>query len=416
MGGCAVGKILFIGWNGWGHVNPTLSILEKLNRNNKVIYLNAPRFNDVVKKTGVKVINNRYMNLVYKFFDSNISTFTKRLSEAEFIDNVTQFYEKTNYLFLLLDQVAKVVDEIKPDLIVHDSCAHVVKYMFRKASIPRISVLTLFAIKREMLLEDKFFLEKLYGLNVDSTNMELIQKVDDIARKCEQRTGFYYDYFDSFSCEEGLNFVLTAKDFQPYTDLIDNKYIYIGNDISYRKDKEDLFVLPNVTCKKVLISLGSVLSGFSYYQDIYCQLIERLKDIEALFILVKGELKEIKTSIPSNFIVVNSVPQLRTLESVDLFVTHGGFNSVSEAIINEVPMIVLPQIADQYIVAKQVEEKKLGCALWNHEINVDELTSRIKNIIENNLYSKELHVMKRKYIESREAIDLDELINNYCNK
>lgn len=409
-------KIFFIGWNGWGHVNPTLSILKKLAFNNKVVYLNSPCFNDVVKETGVEVINNRYMNLVYKFFDSNELTRKRILSESEFLDATNQFYDKSDYLFILLDQVAKLIERINPDLIIHDSCAHVVKYICKTISIPRISIQTLFAINREMLLKDTFFMEKLYGVHVASTSKELIEKVDIIAKRCEKRTGFYYDYFDTFLCEAGLNLVLTSADFQPYIELLRNNYKFIGNDISYRKEKESMMSVSEKCGKRVLISLGSVLSGLSCYQELYYRIMDKLKDIDAIFILVVGEMQEInKANVPPNFKIVNYVPQLRTLESVDLFITHGGFNSVSEAILNEVPMIVWPQIDDQFINAKQVEEKHLGRVLYDQDIDVDILKNEIINILESNKYKDALHSMKISYKKALEENDIDELLENYCN-
>ena len=52
-------------------------------------------------------------------------------------------------------------------------------------------------------------------------------------------------------------------------------------------------------------------------------------------------------NIPKNFIVKNYVPQTELLKYTKLFITHGGMNSTHEGIYNGVPLVVIPQSADQ---------------------------------------------------------------------
>ncbi|WP_342456357.1 glycosyltransferase [Streptomyces coeruleorubidus] len=54
------------------------------------------------------------------------------------------------------------------------------------------------------------------------------------------------------------------------------------------------------------------------------------------------------------------MPQPLLLESVDLFVTHGGFNSIREAMRTGTPLAVLPHFGDQPANAERVEELGLG--------------------------------------------------------
>lgn len=60
------------------------------------------------------------------------------------------------------------------------------------------------------------------------------------------------------------------------------------------------------------------------------------------------------------------------LQRVDAFITHGGMNSASEALYYNVPMVLVPMISDQPIVANRVQELGLGIA-----VNKNELTPAI---------------------------------------
>ncbi|MFJ7996205.1 glycosyltransferase [Streptomyces sp. NPDC096310] len=64
--------------------------------------------------------------------------------------------------------------------------------------------------------------------------------------------------------------------------------------------------------------------------------------------------------LPPHVHVTDRVPQPLLLESVDLFLTHGGFNSIREALRTATPMAVLPQFGDQFANARRVERLGLG--------------------------------------------------------
>lgn len=64
--------------------------------------------------------------------------------------------------------------------------------------------------------------------------------------------------------------------------------------------------------------------------------------------------------LPEHVHVAERVPQPLLLESVDLFITHGGFNSIREAMRTGTPLAVLPHFGDQPANAERVEELGLG--------------------------------------------------------
>lgn len=69
------------------------------------------------------------------------------------------------------------------------------------------------------------------------------------------------------------------------------------------------------------------------------------------------------TGLPPHVHVTDRVPQPLLLECVDAFLTHGGFNSIREAMRTATPMAVLPQFGDQAPNAERVEQLGLGRAI-----------------------------------------------------
>lgn len=56
------------------------------------------------------------------------------------------------------------------------------------------------------------------------------------------------------------------------------------------------------------------------------------------------------------------------MEKSDLFVTHCGMNSVNEALYFGVPLLMLPQTAEQKGVARRVEQLGAGVILKNYSV------------------------------------------------
>ena len=73
--------------------------------------------------------------------------------------------------------------------------------------------------------------------------------------------------------------------------------------------------------------------------------------------------------LPANVLARRSVPQPEVLARAALFVTHGGMNSVNEAMYAGVPMLVVPQGADQPMVARRVVELGAGLSIRTQDVD-----------------------------------------------
>jgi UDP:flavonoid glycosyltransferase YjiC (YdhE family) len=68
-------------------------------------------------------------------------------------------------------------------------------------------------------------------------------------------------------------------------------------------------------------------------------------------------------ALPTGVTAHAHVDQLTVLRRADLFITHGGVNSVQEGLVAGVPLLVFPQVQEQVLNADRVSELGAGLRL-----------------------------------------------------
>ena len=92
--------------------------------------------------------------------------------------------------------------------------------------------------------------------------------------------------------------------------------------------------------------------------------------------------------IPKNFIVKNYVPQTEVLKYTKLFITHGGMNSTHEGLYYGIPLILLPQSADQPIIARQVSNIGAGITLQMQSLTANQLLETVDHVLNHPSFQK----------------------------
>lgn len=127
----------------------------------------------------------------------------------------------------------------------------------------------------------------------------------------------------------------------------------------------------------IYLSLGS-LGG----ADI--GLLQRLIDLLGTTrhkIIVSMGPRAAEIHLPANAIGAEILPQTHVIPHVDLVITHGGNNTVTESVHFGKPMIVLPLFWDQYDNAQRVDETGYGVRLPTYTFADDELTGAVERIL-----------------------------------
>lgn len=179
-----------------------------------------------------------------------------------------------------------------------------------------------------------------------------------------------------------LNLVYTLREYQPYEEeFSDEQYKFLGPSIYKRKASE--FDIVKTDKPVIYISLGTVLKGaVAFFQDCVDAFSEEDVDV-IISIGQKFNVKKLK-NVSSNIHIYSSVPQLQVLEMADVFVTHGGMNSVSEALAYGVPMVIIPFVSDQPVNARCIELLGVGKAMEYAHVNRLSLKQMVLSMLSDN--------------------------------
>jgi len=126
----------------------------------------------------------------------------------------------------------------------------------------------------------------------------------------------------------------------------------------------------------VYVSLGSLGSADV---ELMNRLVASLATTPHRYVVSKGPQHELIELAP-NMTGAEFLPQPAILPHVDLVITHGGNNTVTEAIHFGKPMVVLPLFWDQHDNAQRVAECGFGVRLPTYEFEDDALQDAIERL------------------------------------
>ena len=140
----------------------------------------------------------------------------------------------------------------------------------------------------------------------------------------------------------------------------------------------------------IYLSLGTVHTNTAFYRTCF----KAFADYPAQFVLAVGKHTNIAELgvIPSNFIVRTFVPQLEILQHADVFITHGGINSVHEGLYYGVPLILIPHQFEQLLNARCVTARDAGLIIddqiHNKSVTAETLRQSLQEVLANPHYAE----------------------------
>ncbi|MFB6364166.1 macrolide family glycosyltransferase [Paenibacillus elgii] len=363
-------RILFMNGGAEGHVNPTVSVVRELiQRGNEVVYFTTEYFRERLEKVGAEVRTYDY----HRFYEGFLKHDTHPLGR------VNGLLEGAEAL------VPYVLEESKAkpfDYIVHDSMFGGGRLMAHLLKLPAINSCSSFAMTAAYF---NHFIKHLNDLVPSGPSEEVQADFDRLAARLRRDYGYeIHSPYEAFLNPEPLTIVYTSQLFQPKREDFDDSYKFVGPSVSARLHGEP--EMPELAGKSVIyISLGT---EFNSNIDFYRSCFEAFGGSGNTIVMSVGRKTEIESlgAIPDNFIVRPYVPQLEVLQHARLFITHGGMNSTNEGLSHGLPLVLVPQGADQPRVAERVAELGAGVVLEKTEPTADLLRDTVNRVLETPSY------------------------------
>nr|WP_035838698.1 macrolide family glycosyltransferase [Kitasatospora azatica] len=104
--------------------------------------------------------------------------------------------------------------------------------------------------------------------------------------------------------------------------------------------------------------------------------------------------------VPDSIEIHSSVPQLSVLAQASAFVTHGGMGSTMEALAYGVPLVAVPQMAEQRANAHQIEQLSLGMHLPRELATPQALREAVLQVAADSDVARAVAAMRRQVQEA----------------
>ena len=354
-------KILFINLPYYGHFVPTVGLVQELvQRGCQVTYLMPYDWEERVKESGAD----------FQGYENH-----KKLSEQ---------------IKIAYKAAEKIVEEY--DGLVYEQFFFLGKHLAERHGKPAVRIFTAPATNEKLMQE---YLCSGGPLGIFKYKWVARSWTKEILKSLHIENALQIDnWLDEIIYNPpAINLVYTLREFQPYEEEFEpKKYLFLGASVYDRKEQARQYKKQGRPL--IYISLGTVVKG---KRKFFQSCVEAFRDEEVEVILStglqfdKGKLK----NIPENVYIYPSVPQTQVLKQADVFVTHGGMNSVSEAFTHGVPLVVVPFMSDQPVNARRVEELGLGVQLDYSTLDKKVLKETVLSLLGNQNTKENLTRMQK---------------------
>lgn len=333
-------KVLFINSNLSGHIHPTLQLVEDLVADGvHVTYFCSSKFEEAVTRVGAGFLD----------FTADLEKFLSDFRPSD-----------RHPFFLLMEYILRWDEEMLPivleefrkekyDALICDSIFGGAAFLGKILNVPVICSHSSFAMGRTPLPDR--MLVKGFHPQLDTCYAILDRISASYGIEAPTLTEVFVSRGD-------LNVVYTTKAFNGDPELGD-EYLFIGPSIRRHEEAEAQLIPDTETRPVVYISLGSINTDDAPFYRMCAEAFSDSKYAVIMSIGTKFSPEELGT-LPENVWAYPYVPQLQVLRRTSVFVTHAGFNSVNESLRYGVPMLAIPRVNDQHMVAKRITALGLG--------------------------------------------------------
>jgi MGT family glycosyltransferase len=309
------------------------------------------------------------------------------------------------------DRLTAIFESVEPDVIVQDNV--VVFPAVLTADVPWVRIVSCNPLE----IADPALPPALSGLpTTESSQWEPFRRAYAASHADLHRD------FSRFAVEQGCP-PLPAREFM-YESPFLNLYTYPG-ELDYSRSRPlsptwhrlescvrttdapfELPPSPAGSGNVIYLSLGSLGSADT---ELMGRLIGLLGATPHRVIVSMGPQHE-ALRLRDNMVGAEFLPQTSVLPLVDLVITHGGNNTVTESLYFGKPMIVLPLFWDQHDNAQRVQEAGFGVRLDPYRFRDEELLGWIDRLLADREMAGRLQTMARRLQAAPGTVQAAEMI------
>lgn len=340
--------IAFLNIGMHGHINPTLPVVAELvRRGHTVTYHTTPAFHAEIETTGATV----------HLYPGGEQPLPDPPTPVTLLESLASTGVR------LLPAVLDDLRRDRPDLIVHDSSCLWGAVAARELGVPAASSFTTFAFGRHVPSPTRGSWDLWAAAwKQPRTVQGYLRARRELHRRFDARG---LPLIDLLNIRQPLNLVYTSRAFQPAAEHFDASYRFVGPSIGARP-ADPSFETDRLRDPVLYASLGTV---FNADPKLLRTFATALAPLGGTVIVSTGRTDpDALGPLPGNVLPLRFVPQPEVLARATLFITHGGMNSVNEALYAGVPVLVVPQGADQPMIARRVVELGAGLSIRTGDV------------------------------------------------
>ena len=380
-------KALFLSLPLHGHTNPALPLVRELTRGgDDVVCYSNPLFAQKIAQAGAIYRPYRHAGLAdMKRLPDRMEELTVLLMRATAETLRTQLEEWR---------------ALRPDYLIADSVAPWGHWAGKLLGAPVVTSVPTLAINRRVMS---------YGLSRGmrpKSAASFLAKLSNFVKASGIRRQIVREFkvdgpgvIASIAGCSGLNIVYTSRYFQPCEESFNSTFHFIGPSVADRGEIVE-FPWDRLGAGRVVyISMGTL---FNENVNFYRTCFEAFRGEDCRVILSTGANVALTDlgAPPENFIVRQYVPQLEVLARASAFVSHGGMNSVNESLMHSIPLLVIPQMGEQHINGKRVEELKAGLLVSNAEAGSARLRHSVRRLLHEPQFREGAAAVRQSYTEA----------------
>ena len=329
-----------------GHVHPTLPIVAELvRRGTRVVYYCGEEMRPKIEATGAE-----FRRIAWEYGH----LFAARLS------SVTQLaLEQVRSVEAWMPELLLEIARLGPDYILNDFMALWGRVAARALGLPLVTFCSSFALGKDVLPPAALMTALDVGISPRRAAMlrALRRESARLSRRYPIRP--MKTPLGMFAMDGDLVLVATSRSFQPKSEDYDDRFQFVGPCFAPRAGDAATGLPPLDDRPLVYVSLGTVFNRDTAFFERCARAFEDGRYQVIMSVGKHGQYVSAAARHP-HIHAMPYVPQLEVLSRAALFITHGGMNSTAEGICNEVPLLVAPQGADQFVVARRIEETGVG--------------------------------------------------------